>query len=401
MKSILIIESEFAGHYLTGYIKYVLRSLKNKKIKIILLVSDLSLKKGKGAIKILKEEKVDFEIKIFPYLDVVNSSKFSLIKYQFLYYYKIKKEFKNLHNIYNFDHVFLSSIQRFDKVLAILGSPFKNINFSGVILGLKFHLKKHNFNYTETNSFLSKFLFFKLLKIKNLKFLITNDFLFKKYINFQNNNLSKKLIFLHDPKEFRFKYKKNEARKFLNLNKKTFIILVYGAIIDSKGIVKLLNIFNQNINFDLKVVIAGAQFGYIKNYLKKNYAKILVKKNKLRIIEGWQDEKTEAKLFYSADVIWIGYENYPFPSGVLYQSVLANKPSIISKNGFIHYLNKTYKIGYEVNINDPKEILNIILIIKKKIKFNKFKDQLNKFRSISKSENWVKGFAKVLFGNIK
>ena len=56
MKSILIIESEFTGHYLTGYIKYILRSLKKKNIKIVLLISDLSLKKGKGALKILREE---------------------------------------------------------------------------------------------------------------------------------------------------------------------------------------------------------------------------------------------------------------------------------------------------------------------------------------------------------
>ena len=139
MKSILIIESEFIGHYLTGYIKYILRSLKRKNIKIILLISDLSFKKGKGAIKILREEKVNFEIKLFPYIKVINLSKLSLIKYQFSFYLKIKEEFIKL-DIYNFDHVFLGSLQGLIKHLQFR-SPFKNTNFSGVLLGLKFHLK--------------------------------------------------------------------------------------------------------------------------------------------------------------------------------------------------------------------------------------------------------------------
>ena len=56
MKKILIVETYYEGHYLTGYIKYILRSLKQKKFSITLLVSKDTLKYGKGAIKILKQE---------------------------------------------------------------------------------------------------------------------------------------------------------------------------------------------------------------------------------------------------------------------------------------------------------------------------------------------------------
>ena len=58
MKNILIIESEYEGHYLTGYIKYILRSFKNQKVSITLLTSIDAKKKASGAIKILKAEKV-------------------------------------------------------------------------------------------------------------------------------------------------------------------------------------------------------------------------------------------------------------------------------------------------------------------------------------------------------
>jgi hypothetical protein len=62
MKRILIIETEYEGHYLTGYIKYILRSFKNQKVSITLLTSVDAKKKASGAIKILKAEKVKFNI---------------------------------------------------------------------------------------------------------------------------------------------------------------------------------------------------------------------------------------------------------------------------------------------------------------------------------------------------
>ena len=62
MKKLLIIETYYEGHYLTGYIKYILRSLKKENIDITLLTSKKTIKYGKGAIAILKEEKVKFKI---------------------------------------------------------------------------------------------------------------------------------------------------------------------------------------------------------------------------------------------------------------------------------------------------------------------------------------------------
>jgi len=398
MKNILIIESEFSGHYLTGYIKYVLRALKDKKkINIILLISDLSLSKGKRALKILKDEKVNFKIKTFRYIYLKNFSKISLIKYQFKFYFKIKREFKKLNKIYKFDHIFLNSIQRFDKALSILGSPFGNTKFSGVILGIKFHLQKYKFQYTETSSIISKYLFSKLLNIKYLKFLITNDILLKNYFSKNDKNIKSKLVFLHDPKEFNYKLSKKKARNLLGLSSKSFIILVYGSIIDSKGIIQLLNIFTRKINFSIQIIIAGEQFDQIKYYLKKKFVKSLIKNNQVKIISGWQNEYKEAKLFYSADIIWIGYENYPFPSGVFYQSIAARRPAIISKNGFIFYLNKIYKVGHLVNIYNPNDIIRKIYEIKYNKKNIKLGKAIKYFHQISKPDKWVDNFKKHIF----
>ena len=61
-KNILIIETEYEGHFLTGYIKYILRSFKNHNVEITLLISSDAEKKASGQLKILRDENVNFSI---------------------------------------------------------------------------------------------------------------------------------------------------------------------------------------------------------------------------------------------------------------------------------------------------------------------------------------------------
>ena len=91
MKNILIIETEHEGHYLTVYIKYILRSFKNQKVNITLLTSSSAKKKGYGSLKILRNENVKFDIEVIDYIPKRNYSSFQLILDQFKLYYLIKK----------------------------------------------------------------------------------------------------------------------------------------------------------------------------------------------------------------------------------------------------------------------------------------------------------------------
>ena len=87
MKKLLIIETEYVGHYLTGYIKYVLRALNKKNIQIYLLTSKDAVKHGKGALEILKKENVNFYIETIPSITVLKKNIFSLINYQIKQYF--------------------------------------------------------------------------------------------------------------------------------------------------------------------------------------------------------------------------------------------------------------------------------------------------------------------------
>lgn len=393
MKKLLIVETEYVGHYLTGYIKYILRALNKKNIQIYLLTSKDAIKRGKGALEILKKEKVNFYIKTIPNVTVLQKNFISLTIYQLKQYFLIKKKFNVLDDHIKFDHVILTSIQRIDKVISILGSPFGSTKFSGIFLGLKFHLNKFKIKSSSTNHFLSRFLFYKLLKIKTLTKILTNDYLLKNYLKDEKWFNNKKVMFLHDPKEFNFTYSRTAALKKLNINSNKYIILVYGAIINSKGIEELLNIYKHDSD-NIHCLIVGKQFDDVRRYLKNNpFVKNLKKKNVISTYDEWQDEEKESIFFSAADVIWVGYKNYSFPSGVMYQAACLNKPTILSKEaGFINNLNKKYRIGISCNVNEPLEILNAI----KKIKNNKYKlilkKNISQFYQISKPSIWTKKF---------
>ena len=156
MKSVLIIETEYEGHYLTGYIKYILRSFKNKKVGITLLTSSDAKKKAKGAFKILRKENVKFNIETVQNVKNQNCSTLRLLVNQITLYFIIKKKFKSLILLNKFDHIFLTSAQKIDKALAIFGSPFGHIVFTLIFLEVKFHLKSYGISYNSRFNYLSK-----------------------------------------------------------------------------------------------------------------------------------------------------------------------------------------------------------------------------------------------------
>jgi hypothetical protein len=394
MKNILIIETEYEGHYLTGYIKYILRSFKNKKFKITLLTSSDAQNKAKGALQILRKEKLKFNIETIKNLKLKKFSSIHLIAHQIRLYFAIKEKFKELNLSTRFDHIFLTSIQKLDKALVVFGSPFQNINFSGIYLDIKFHLYKYKIHYKSRFNYLSKKFFQKLLELSTLDNIITNDHLLKKYIKPNNWTNSHKLKFLHDPKEFNFSFNKFYSREKLGIPDKSILILLYGALIESKGIVELLSIFKvAKLNKNIRVVLAGKQFTNYKNFaLNNSFINKLKLDKKLFIFNRWISEKEEALLFSAADILWIGYKNYSSPSGVLYQAIQKDIPSLISNEGLINSLNKKIKVGYVTNINNPLDIvkgINYVLNYRNK---KKLKNNILKFSKISDPKKWVLGF---------
>ncbi len=396
MKKLLIIETYYEGHYLTGYIKYILRSLKNKNFEITLLTSKKTIKYGKGAIQILNEEKVKFKIISEDFDNYPFFLKGNLYFQQVINYNKLINFYKK--NLYdNYDLICFTSLQRFLIPLCLFGNPFNNIPIIGIFLGAKFHLKYFKIFQPGSFDLIYKILFKILLKKPFIKSVILNDHLLEKFIKKYYENLSKKILFLHDPKETRFKLNKVKVRKSLNLSKKSKYILLYGALIDSKGLEELFQIIKSNyIGKNIRLIVAGKQFSSTKTFLKSNEVKKLIYEKKIIIFSGWQNEQMEAKLFTATDVIWIAYKNYSYPSGVLYQAASFGLPVILSNDGLINQLNKKYKFGISINIfniNESAKKINKIMNIKN---YSNFSKNIKIFYNLTKPNNWVNGFLKLI-----
>jgi hypothetical protein len=368
----LIIEPECDGHYIVLYIKFIIRILSKKKNEIVILTSYQS--KNHASLKIIKKENPKIKIEYFNYKKPKNYNTLNLVIHQIRLYFLIKKSFIRISKKYYFDRIFLNSIDHFDKALAIFGNPFNSTSFSGIFVNPKFHFKHSKLGEAGRFNLIAGYLFKKLLKIKNLKEILTNDPFFIEYIKEKNFSNHKKLIFLAEPREFKFNYKNKIAKKLLNLPTDSIATLVYGSLKLSKGISELLNVLLcDKISKKIIVILAGHQNSEIVKILKNPIYKELINKKKLFIHKDFQDDKCEALLFSAADIVWVGYQkNFPFLSGVLYQAAIKNIPIIASSHGIIGYMNKIYKLGCSVNIEHNESIIKAFNKLGDKVTYNKF-----------------------------
>lgn len=395
--NIVIVQLEYEGHYLTGYIKYILRYFKSFDANIYLILSDEVKIKGLGALNILKKEKVKFKIIYVKDYKIRKKNFINLIYRQFYNYIVVQRALNCLIKInkIKIDELIFTSLENFILPICFFKIPIKNTFFYGIFLGAKFHLSDFNIQQYQKFKIFYKFFFIYFINLKQLSNIITNDHLLFKYIKKKYSYLKSKIVFLHDPKEFNFRYSKINSRKNLKIKKNDFCILIYGALINSKGILELLKIFEERkLKQNIKVIIAGKLMYELDNLLIKKTLHKYTKLNKVYFFENWQDEKKEAQLFFASDIVWMGYKNYSSPSGVLYQAAASKKPLIVSDNGIINKTTLKFKLGFAVDINNPESIIKAIYkLMNKKIYIN-IQNNQSKFYNMVKPAKWINGFSK-------
>lgn len=166
----------------------------------------------------------------------------------------------------------------------------------------------------------------------------------------------------------------------------------------SKGIKELLNSIKNLKNSSIKVIIAGEQTDEVKNFLNRNDNKELIAQGVIIIFQGFKNYKEEAILFFASDVVWVSYsDNFTGSSAVLYQAGVAQKPVIVNKSGLLGFMNRKYKIGVSVNINNLNNIINRIefLYNNKNIRYQLGKNNYK----LSKKHSGI-NFAKIIANKI-
>lgn len=388
---ILIIETEIDGHYISLYLKNIVREILSRKIESLTIITKKSAIADENY-KFFKNKKIN----IFYIRDIKKPKKYnflSLLIYQIRYYFNIKKSFNTISKNKKFDLVYVNTLDHFDKALSIFGSPFKKVNFYGLFNHIRFHLSYFKLERNFLFSYFYEILFRRILKIKYLKNIFVVDDYIKTYLDIQNvdNNKIIKVneasnthnTFISKKKEIAFK------KKYL-LTKNDFVVLVYGAIRKDKGIKYLINsVISNNFNKKIKIIIAGKCDSKTLNDLKQ-FQKLSNKFNfEIIIFNYFIDEYFQNILFSASNLVWTGYTRYYGSSGVYYLAGHMKRPVIINNKGTLYNLNKKYKIGIATDVTDPKKVCHSInLIMNYGLRY--YKNNFKQFININKKNIFSK-----------
>jgi hypothetical protein len=379
---ILIIETEIDGHYISLYLKNIVREILSRKIESLTIITKKSAIADENY-KFFKNKKIN----VVYIRDIKKPKKYnflSLFIYQIRYYFNIKKSFNAISKNNKFDLVYINTLDHFDKALAIFGSPFKKVNFYGLLNHMRFHLSYFKLERNFLFSYFYEILFKRILNIKYLKNIFTVDDYIKIYFDNQNVD-NNKIIKVNEASSIHnIVISKKEERAFKKkylLNKNDFVILVYGAIRKEKGIAQLINcVISNNLNKKIKIIIAG-KCDSETLYDIKQFQKLPNKSNfEIIIFNYFIDENFQNILFSVSNLVWIGYTRYYSSSGVYYLAGHMRKPVIINNKGTLYNLNKKYKIGVATDITDPKKVyqsINFIMIYGFRYYKNNFKQFIN------------------------
>ena len=178
---VLIVEPEVKGHFISLYVLNILKSL-NKNHKVFLLTSK----------KILNTDVLKLIIKDYPSLKILftdnleypkSKSPISLFYFQHINFEKVRKKIMYYDGLYNFDNIFFTNLDHYDKVICFYTNPFKSKSFSGILVNPRVH-QFHKKNYLKY--IIYQYLIKKLLGNKFLKKILSNDILFFKFFKKKN-----------------------------------------------------------------------------------------------------------------------------------------------------------------------------------------------------------------------
>jgi glycosyltransferase involved in cell wall biosynthesis len=374
---ILIVEPECEGHHIVLYVKELLHSIKKYKTitNVTLLTSKKTLKYS--LIKELKKEIKNLTVYTDFNLNYPKNNKniFSLLFFQINNFFILKKIYNNKLKKDNFDYIFINTLDYLEKAISIFGSPFKNTPFSGIFLNPKIHRKK-NFLF-----FLYYYLLKRLFGIKQLKNIYSNDNFFVEFCKKKIINNNHKISYFAEPVSRLSQLNKTYSREFFGFKKKHFVILVYGALKNSKSIQELLVTINNIKNTNIKVIVAGQQTSYVKRIMAQDYVKKLIINKIVFVSQGFHNNFKENLIFNASNLVWLAYKDGSYgSSGILFKAASSKLPVITTKEGLTGWQNKKYKFGIIVNLDNYENISSKILDIStNKLKYKKHSNNIFKF----------------------
>jgi glycosyltransferase involved in cell wall biosynthesis len=249
--------------------------------------------------------------------------------------------------------------------LALLGTPFRGIPWCGISMRL---------SIDRTGSAASASMPWKwrmarrILGDSNLKALfVINPSVKDVPQSWYTPKLRSRLRYLPDPAEHAGGSSRHESRIAFGIADTTVTILVFGSIDERKGIDALMgSLATERDLDDYTVILAGKQSESMRAQMYAPVYAQLRSQNRLIVIDRFVSDMEQGDLFAAADVVWVGYRNHIYMSGVLVLAGRAAVPVIGTSGGEIGKLIEEHGIGVAARIDRPTEVTRALRTLRGK-----------------------------------
>ena len=358
---LLIVEPDAEGHHLVLYTRLLLKEAANRGWAVTILTTE-SARRHPAFDIISADHELALQTIIIP--DLAPPTSFgsaAILMAQARLWRALAKARRAHNNFRDFDLIYCINLDYFEKVLSLLGSPFGDRPFAGMLMNPKFHRAAMGLGPPSRGDVLYRILFKRLLVLDALKHLMVIDEPFRDFCLQQRFSSAEKICLGADVGELSTASIDSSTRESLGITPNAFVILVYGSLSRLKGIEQLLNAMRSVDQPDVVALVAGKPDKAIETLFSSPECRQMVESGQLKIRAGFQDDESEAKIFAAANLVWLGYVGGAYgSSGVLYQAGCAGLPVISMVDGLIGWTVREHKLGISLDPNDESAIVDAI-----------------------------------------
>ena len=347
--NILIIELKSGGHY-PIYLRWIAEGAIRYGHNVIVAASHRCL--SHPHISTLKDEHPDLKWIVVDNEQVKPGLFRSLapsLQYKLGHHANLKQIFRRARQQYEIDQVFVPYIDSLFKGVALFGSPFGSVSWSGIMMRGSFHFKDMGIQAPNTSfGWIKKQIFLRALGIPTLKHVYTIDESLYQYMSTALPSLSHSSIrYLPDPVEIRGSITRSEARRQLGIPEDVPLVLVYGGLMPRKGILSLIRAVTENgACSQMHVLLAGKQGRRLEVQLESDeHVATLKAQGRLHELKYFIKSEEECCVFRAADIVWVGYEGHFWMSGVLVLAGIMDVPVIGCSEGVIGWWIRNHHVG--------------------------------------------------------
>jgi glycosyltransferase involved in cell wall biosynthesis len=347
--NVLVIEPHMVGHHGT-YLQWMVEALVEHGFKVTIMTQPVSLQHP-SLLHIMKAHPQVVEV-VTPACSY-RSNTDSLVQRELGFWRMFRNWYLQQSVRCQPDVVLLPYLDYCLYAIGLLGSPFGSTPWVGVAMRPSFHY--HDMGIAApypSLARLKKALFFRLLKNKQLKSILTIDEPLSEYLSVKDVP-NGKVVFLPEPYDVQVMPLSIDAKKKYEFDVNQKVILVYGAITSRKGVVSLLRaITDQSCPEFVSVLLAGKLADDMHVMLGETWIRALRRSKRLTVLDRFIPAEEEPNVFSAADIVWLGYQGHYTGSGVLVQAAKFGRPVIGCEDGVIGWQTRRHKMGVVVRQKD-------------------------------------------------